>query len=232
MGDGTRNDVERPRLGGEIYNHPIVPQTAVGTDPQDGLPRVVSVISMEDSKAPPLEPETFVCMGDESAFVIRDRWGDVAVSFSPTETRRAGDEFFIQRSNLVRSQIDALLQVERELREIGWLTESGDSWVKVEPLRPQCVHYRRVMLDFEGDHQSEIRQLERSCTAQRSEGGEYLSLGNTRVHACEHRSPPDFVSEQRLRKFDQARVDSTKKEAPWDPEAALAEDLKKAGESP
>jgi hypothetical protein len=88
------------------------------------------------------------------------------------------------------------------------------------------------MIDFESDHRSEIRQIERSCTAQRTESGEYVSLGDTRVHACEHRLPRDFVSEERLRKFDQARINSTKKtEAPWDSGAALEEALKKAGET-
>jgi hypothetical protein len=89
------------------------------------------------------------------------------------------------------------------------------------------------MTDFENEHQSEVRAVERVCTAQKTETGEYLSLANTRVHACEHRAPRDFVSEERLRKFDQARIASAQKtEEPWNPDAALEEALKQAQREP
>jgi len=87
-------------------------------------------------------------------------------------------------------------------------------------------------LDFEGS--SEHSTVERSCTAQRTEGGEYIALGNTRIYACEHRVPRDFVSEQRLRKFDAESVARSKKSVvEWDGayalEAALAEEEEKNG---
>lgn len=230
MGDGKLGDVERTRVGSEIHRHPLVPQTGVGTDPQDGMPRISSAVSMEDSKAPPLEPDTFVCMGDESVFVIADQWGEPLIRLERGRARR-----FMWPDGR-NGWLASLSEKEREQAHLPiCVTGSGDQWwFEVHPLRAQCEHYRRVMVDFEGDHQSPIRLVERSCAAQVSETGEFMSLGNTRVHACEHRSPRDFVSEERLRKFDQAQVDAAKKieEPAWDPEAALKEKLKEAGEDP
>ena len=229
MGDKKLGDVERTRVGAEIHGHPLVPQTGVGTDPQDGMPRISSAVSMEDSKAPPLEPETFVCMGDESAFVIKDSWGEPLIKLVPGRVRR----FTFQDGSL--GWVAALSEDECSQAHRPTCVMGGRVfWYAVEPLRSQCEHYRRLMIDFEGNHQSEIRQVERSCTAQMTETGEFASLTNTRVHACEHREPRDFVSEERLRKFDQARVDDTKKteEPPWNPEAALEEALNQVGENP
>jgi len=221
---GQENSAERPRAGNEIYGHPLIPQSAVGTDPSDGLPRTFSAVSMEDSKAPPLEPETFVCMGDESVFVIRNSWGAALITLDPSRVRR----------NRGFGWVAALSDKERELAGSPTSVLGGDQlWFEVEPLREQCAYYRRVMTDFENDHQTEIRAVERVCAAKRTETGEFESLSNMRVHACEHREPRDFVSEERLRKFDQARMDASKKtEEPWDPEAALEEALRLAQREP
>lgn len=211
MGDGDSElgDVERSRLGNEIYKHPVNPQTAVGTDPADGLPRMTTSLTMEDSVAPPLEPETFVCMGDESVFVVRDLWDEVRLEFQPEEVRRSGDEHFVARASITGEALNVLSVLENELKEIGALSRFQSPWLKVEPLRPQCAHYRRVLTDFESSDTA--KQMERVCTAQRTEGGEYISLANTRVYACEHRSPRDFVSEDRLRKFDETAINRAKK---------------------
>jgi|SRR5882757_3146382 len=222
MGDGDSElgDVERSRLGNEIYKHPLIPQTAMGTDPTDGLPRMTTSLTMEDSVAPPLEPETFVCMGDEKVFVVRDLWDQVRLEFQPDEVKRSGDEHFVARTSITGDALTVLGILEHELQEIGALSRFQSPWLKVEPLRPQCVHYRRVMTDFEGSDTA--RQVERVCTAQRTEGGEYISLANTRVYACEHRSPRDFVSEDRLRKFDERAMTQAKKTtAEYDIEANL-----------
>ena len=141
---------------------------------------------------------------------MRDLWDQVRLEFEPEEVRRSGDEWFVKRESITGDAFNVLSDVERELRDIGALSSRSQTpWLKVEPLRPQCVHYRRVMLDFEGS--DEHKQVERVCSAQRTEGGEYFSLANQRVYACEHRSPRDFVSEDRLRQFDQRAIDQAKK---------------------
>ncbi len=228
MGESNLTDHERPRLGDEVYKHPLIPQM-IAMDPSDSLPRPVSTVSLEDTKAPALDPETMVCMGDESVFVVRDLWGTVVLRFGTVtvpRVRRSDDEYFVSRWDLNEDQLNGLVIVERELREIGALSEHQSPWLKVTPLRPQCVHYRRVMTDFQGavdgDNKT-AKQVERVCAAQRGESGEYVSLNNTRVYACEHRSPRDFVSEERLRRFDADSIEASKKPTEqWDLDAAEA----------
>ncbi len=220
MGDSSLSDVERPKLGNDIYKHPLRTQM-VAMDPESGLPRVVSAVSMADSAAPPLEPETFVCMGDESAFVIRDHWGEPLIRVDPTRVR-----WYRGENGVPPGWVTGLTPEEHKVAGEPFSVFGGDRlWYRVEPLRPQCEHYCRVMTDFEGSN--EHKTVERVCTAQRTEGGEYIALGNTRVYACEHRSPRDFVSEQRLRKFDAESVARSKKSVEyWDGEAALEEALR------
>lgn len=220
--DSSLSDVERPRLGDDIYKHPLRPQT-IGIDPQDGLPRVASSLSMEDTVAPALAPETFVCMGDESVFVVRDHWGNVLVSIEPSRVR-----WYHGDGQGAQGWLAPLNKHEHAAAGAPTSVVGGtDLWYWVEPLRPQCEHYKRVMTDFEGD--GEHQRVERVCSAQRTEGGEYVALGDLRIHACEHRTPRDFVSEERLRKFDADRVREGKKsEEFWDGEVALEAALRAA----
>jgi hypothetical protein len=213
MGESSLSDVERPKLGNDLYKHPLRIQM-VATDPQDGIPRVTTTTTMADSAAPPLEPETFVCMGDESAFVIRDGWGQVLLSVEPSRVRW-------YQGHGMEGWLAPLSDEERsQARNPDSVLGGEVLWYWVEPLRPQCEHYKRVMTDFEGSDVN--KRIERVCSAQRTEGGEYISLGDTRVYACEHRLPRDFVSEQRLKKFDADRVaEGRQAEKFWDGEAAL-----------
>jgi hypothetical protein len=207
------SDVDRPKLGHDLYQHPLRPQ-GIATDPQDGLPRVTSPLSMEDTAAPSLSVDTFVCMGDESVFVVRNLWGEVLLNIDPSRARwYSGDG--------MEGWLAPLTDDERKEAGMPPAILGGDHlWYWVEPLRPQCSYYKRVMTDFEGD--DEHRRVERVCSAQRTEGGEYVALGDTRIHACEHRLPRDFVSEKRLRRFDAERVlEGKKTEKFWDGEAAL-----------
>lgn len=215
MGEGNLVDPERPRLGNDVYQHPMVPQTGVATDPRDGLPRLVSAVTLEQTKDLPLDPETFLCMGDDSVFVIRDGFGQERLRVQGERARRYQDgdgEYWLV----------SLTDAEREQASDSPYIGNGEQLLFVmEPLRPQCEHYKRVMTDFEGD--KDRRHVERVCSAQRTEGGEFVSLANTRVYACEHRSPRDFVSEERLKRYDEKLVEKAKAtEEEWDADAALA----------
>lgn len=224
MGTGDLSDVERPRLGEDIYKHPHRPQLVV-MDPQDGLPRVTTTMSMEDSKAPPLDPETLVCMGDESVFVIRDVWGEIMVRVDGSQARR----LFMDDG---MAQWVAPLTEEQRAQALTPPSLMGGSchWYAVEPLRPQCAHYRRVMTDFE---QTEFKAVERVCTAQKDESGQFQALRDQRVYACEHRHPRDFVSEERLRKFDADSMAQAKQaDEEWDGDAALAAAVESSGKTP
>ncbi len=207
MGVSKLSDHERPRLGDHIFKHPVIPAMHA-VDPADNLPRPVSTMRMEDSLAPKLAPETFVCMGDESAFVVRDEWGDIRHQVTPERVRRTRDGEYHLR------HWDTQQTGEPRLPTTGW-----------EPLRPQCQHYKRVMMAFE--HDPEIKHVARVCTAQRGESGEDVSLNDEEVFACEHREPRDFVSEERLRRFDEARVAEGKKaDEEWNPEQAVTVSLR------
>src|SRR5882672_5236129 len=213
MGSGDLTDVERPKIGDDIYQHPHRPQLPV-MDPQDGMPRAISPLSMEDSKAPSLDPETFVCMAQDEEFVIRDYWGDILVRVHA---------FLVRRKLSEDGSEDWLAPLTQEQHKAAGepiaLTGGKDFLYGVEPLRPQCQHYKRVMTDFEN---TDSKGVERVCTAQRTDSGEFLSLRDQRVYACEHRSPRDFVSEERLRKFDERAMALAKKpDEEWDGEAAL-----------
>jgi len=213
MGVGDLSDVERPKIGDDLYQHPHHPQLPV-MDPKDGMPRQVSVTSMEDSKAPPLEPESFVCMGDESVFVIRDQWGEPLVRIEPARVKR-----WLPTSG-TPGWVATLTEAEIQAAGVYSVFGTDVFWFEVWPLRPQCQFYKRVMTDFE---KTEFKAVERVCAAQKTDNGEYLALRDTRVYACEHRSPRDFVSEERLRTFDAAAVASAKKtDEEWDGDAALA----------
>ncbi len=207
-------DQERPRLGNDIFQHPHLPKVHP-VDPADGMPRPDSAVSMTDSLAPKLAVETMVCMEDASTYVVRDEWGKVLLSIEPDRVKSYSDE----RGDV---WVAALSENERARSNHPHVWAGGhDFWYVVEPFRTQCEHYRRVMLDFEGSDTA--KHVERSCTAQRTEGGEYISLADTRVYACEHRSPRDFVSEQRLRRFDTEQIKRTQEaEAEYDVGAALA----------
>jgi len=229
MGENRLSNAERPKIGNDIYKHPLRTQM-VAMDPESGLPRVVSAVTMADSAAPPLETESFVCMGDDSQFVIRGVWGDVLVSVDPSLVRPYPGEYGLRGwlAPLTAKQID--LTSAQAIIAARDLSGAQRLWYQVEPLRPQCKHYCRVMTDFEGS--DEHKTVERVCTAQRTEGGEYISLGNTRIYACEHRNPRDFVSEQRLRKFDAESVARSKKsDEDWDGDAALEAARRTAGEN-
>jgi hypothetical protein len=215
--------VERRRIGDDIFGHPLHPQR-MGVDPQDGLPRAASTTSLADTLAPTLSPDTFVCMVDDSVLVIRDQWGDEIIQVSPDRARR----YTHPEALVVLLSADEVAKVQERRPLLRPMTVEGH--YVVEPRRVQCEHYKRVMTDFEGDDVH--RSIERVCAAQRGENGEYFSLGNTRIYACEHRVPRDFVSEDRLRKFDADRIaDGKKVEQEYDVDAALAAAQKKAEET-
>jgi hypothetical protein len=178
--------------------------------------------------APPLSLETFVCLGDESEFVLRSpRWGDVVGRFTPevVETSPSGEHY---------------VSIERAI-------ESGAPWlsvlratdpltlrVRVEPIRPQCSFLAQQMADFGDESSHQI--LERLCTARRDDHSFFMGLRDTRVYACELREPRDRQSEERVRIMNNTKIILGKErlsetgEKPFDVDAALREAEKQAEE--
>lgn len=224
MGKGELSDLERTRLGSDLYQHPLRPQV-IAMNPADGMPQPASNLSMQDTLAPTLDPDTFVCMADESRWVVdvSNHAGTLETDTNWFELDQAELERVLEGRDGQRSIAVSDLTEEHRAGLLGYLRRFGERGTRfcVEPIRPQCAFYRRVMTDFEG--QAEIKAVERACTAQRTEGGEFIALRDTRVYACEHRAPRDFVSERRLRDFDARRIAEGKRvEEEFDVEGQLA----------
>ena len=158
-----------------------------------------------------------MCAEDASSYVVRDIFtGEVILSVDPSLVVRAHNGTCrVPRVSLTPSQTEVW---EKHKQEAGFY-EALDAIVG--PVRPQCLFYRRVLTDLEGDDTA--KSCERSCSAQRTESGEFAALRDTRVYACEFREPRDFVSLERLREFDRkAMVKVAEQTKELDIEAALA----------
>jgi hypothetical protein len=127
--------------------------------------------------APPLALDTLVCLPDESSFVRRERsWGTVLKMFSPDEVEQMPNGRW-------RHKVDLL---------------------EVEPVRPRCRHFVRQFMDITDDDKGGM--LERCCTARRDSGGEFLSLMNAQMAACELREPRDMATEDLIRRYDRLKI--------------------------
>lgn len=211
-----------PRMQDEIYQAFKNEPTPVGIDPVDGLPRQTVPHSLKVALAPALAPETMVCMGDVSSFVLVNNFGDALATFEPHEVECAPNGRYRARTQLAYERCKASVTVRRALE----LAKShGDDvtdekspfvflaailqtvvgtvitidWVTVEPLRPPCKHYARQLTDFEDP---DAKMIMRLCTVRRTDEGEFVSLRDTVVYACELRSPRDPITEQQLTSFD------------------------------
>lgn len=176
------------------------------------MPKPSIPYSLKQAQAPDLLPETFVCMADTSAFVRRGQWGEILARYEPDAVERAPDGRY---RVAVKSRL------------------FGKSYVEVEPLRPVCKHYARQLTDVQDD--PDFRFVARLCTLRRADDGEYLSVRDAQVLACELRSPPDPESAAQLDVSDAARIARARAKhaaaaAPFDVDAALAEEEKEQQE--
>lgn len=82
----------------------------------------------------------------------------------------------------------------------------------LEPLRPRCAHYRRILSTTQGD--SSVTAMFRWCDRVRSASGSPLVLTDEAIFACEFREPRDRESDALLaeRDFVQLRRNSRAKE--------------------
>lgn len=142
--------------GDEYAGEPI--QKVMGAD---GLPTVTA--SLSDTDIPPLSPETLVCMGDYSEFMMPD---GKALPRSEVEPSGNGPPLTM------------------EWRAKG----SGDV---VEPKRRPCAHYVRQLTQL--PHNPEHQQLIRLCSARRTTEGAMMSVGERGLWDCDMRSPFHYV---------------------------------------
>ena len=210
MDDNTTKGLGGARPDHELYDAFPNEPSIFGTDPTDGMPRPTVQSSVKDSQAPPLEIDTFICMADTRTFVTRDaEWGNITgrVDASLVERTENG-KWRTQTKNFGKS---------------GSATPD-ERWIEVEPIRLACKHYWRQKTDFENDRDS--RFYVRLCTIRRDSDGEYISLRDNRVYACDKRSPRHAPSETQLDAFDELciQLGAERKEEEFDPERRLAEE--------
>jgi len=192
--------LDRHRADEAIYQ-PFNPGPVPFTRGEDGLP--APDVPTDLPLVPPLVPETMVCMADRSAFVVRDRrWGEVLARFHPDEVERApSGEYYVGLEQMEGKLAPELWEMCKE--EAVQDPRSLMRFV-VEPIRRQCKFLARQMVDFQDAAENQF--IERLCTARRDSESFFLSVRDQQVHACELRSPRDPASEQRLDRFDDAKI--------------------------
>lgn len=185
-----------PRPDDELHQGLEVPAT-FSIDPEDRMP--VPAPAANDDRPPPLAVDTFVCMADKRSFVIRGRDGSVWFAFDPSEVTRQADGWHTVSRALVEGKRGARI-TDFELAAVRALVDGG-IMAYVEPIRPACAHYVRMQTDISADR--DRRYLARSCAAQRSETGEYYSVGDAAIYACSLRSPRHLETEALMDALDE-----------------------------
>lgn len=224
-----------PRPDEELHQGSEVPVT-FSIDPSDRMP--VPATPDNQDRPPPLAVDTLVCMEDKRSFVIRNSDGSIWERFDPAEVQRLpnGDGDYFVEYEVTGEKRPAFRTEDAKARLVGHLmkTAQGSPFLEsgiihlrdvviVEPIRPACAHYLRIQTDISADRSR--RYLTRSCMAQRSETGEYVSVGDAAIFACSIRSPRHLESEQILDDFDALKVQQANERVQagsFDVDAALA----------
>jgi hypothetical protein len=220
--DGAQR-VEGPRPDQEIFEaFPNVP-AAFAMDPADGMAR--PQIETAQSYAPALDTATLICMEDASSFVHRGQWGEVVESYDREKVVRAPDG----RWRVLAQRGPRWLP--RWLCRIFW---GAPVWLEVEALRPKCQYYARQMTDFQDD--PERKFVARLCTARRTDEGEFLSVRDAQIYACELRRPRALDGVEQLDAFDAKKIElgreRTREQLAFDVDAALAKKSNGDGDDP
>jgi hypothetical protein len=162
----------------------------------------VASSSWEQHLAPSLDPETLICMEDASQYVARDSAGRIVATFAPAEVLDG------PTGGKTVSRATLLSRLERPgsaLRfAVGYLLDGAGSTVPVEPIRPKCRYYARQIIDFPGE--AGHIMVRRFCRANRTDEGEYESVREALVFACELRDPADSLTEKKIHDFDLERI--------------------------
>lgn len=200
---------------------PIVKITAA-----DGLP--TNFAPVVESDIPVLSPETLVCMGVYTSFVLRGQFGDVLASFQREEVERSPYGHWrvplalaCERLKLAMGRLREFVTKHCESNHGGECVPQDDTvfmrgmlqslgynvnptWVEVEPLRRPCHHYARQLTQFELNAQAKV--MLRVCAARRTTEGAFMSLRDRAMWGCDLRQPPLADSSQELDRFDDEKM--------------------------
>ncbi len=123
LGPKSFGDPDAPRLDDDFHKHPLQPP-AFATSPQDGLPMPAVNVSFDITGAPPLLPETFVCMGDYSYFVVRKGTRQV-LSFDPQQVERDDNGGWFVRRPSDDNKLGGFMDITEWYRLCGLLAREG-----------------------------------------------------------------------------------------------------------
>lgn len=171
---------------------PVVPKVLQA----DGMPGVSAAIyDDERSDIPPLSPETCVCMGVYTSFVLRDKWGDVQSELAPDKVERSPAGMYRARFDDVADNLKPGASID---------ARSDLVWIEVEPLRPPCKYYVRQLQPYK--YNPKHKKAYRLCSARRTTEGTFMDVSDTGMFACDIREPPHPQSDRLLDDFDRKKI--------------------------
>jgi hypothetical protein len=169
---------------------------------KDGMPTNFAPYDDDKSDIPPLSPETCVCMGVFTEFVVRDEWGNVIAKVPGDVVERTpSGRFRVKRGRFIQYNPDP--RPKGVIR--SWLEKhfSGE-WVEVEPIRPICKHYVRQLSPYYLNPKH--KKAFRLCAARRTTEGTFMDLSDMGMFACDMRDPPHLESKHQLDAFDERKM--------------------------
>lgn len=190
-----------------------------------------------ESDIPALSLESLICLGDFSAFVIRNPWGEIICTLTPEEVNRAPNRDWRVSIDLVVAKSAFLIAKRREYMKsvvkkfkgdahgtdqslndiqvlMSMVVEPGEAvafdpeWMLVEPIRPPCKHFVRQRGSFHLNPKH--RKYYRLCSARRTTEGTFMTVSDTGMYACDMREPFDVESAKLLDDFDALKIEQGK----------------------
>lgn len=159
----------------------------------DGMPSVSAPYDDERSDIPPLSPDTLICMGVFTEFVIRDSWGNISARVSADKVERTPIGLYV--ANV--SDLDGNIP--------GGVKMSADaSRVEVQPIRPPCKHYVRQLAPYYLNQKHS--KAFRLCAARRTTEGAFMDISDMGMYSCDMREPMVADSLKHIDRFDALKM--------------------------
>lgn len=162
---------------------------------------------------PPLSAASFVCIADETEFVVRGPFGLVQARFHPDAVEQQPDGRW-----LAKARPFAAIAGENQLTVFA----EGDGLVPhpefdpqrgvvvVEPIRPACSHYLEQLDPPAPGEPLKYGWKRRYCTFRRTVAGAFLELSHGAIRACNARTPVDQETIALMRAMDVEKIEQGK----------------------
>lgn len=177
-----RGPLDRLRPSDEL--HESVPNAPMPFEmADDGMPKPASGLGAIGSA---LSRQNFVCMADTSAFVVRDRRGKILTKIAASVVTHRDDGRYDAPLDEVVLGAFGQGGVLGAMRLLVSLERDGSRAI-CEPIRRECRHMGRMLTDQGVATDGILHSV--FCTARRDDGGEFMSLMDVRMDACNLRDP-------------------------------------------